>query len=76
LLCKGYETRGAAWQTQPQADKTMQLLFTLLTKEEHTKLSIARNHYLIGEGAAEFYDVCIQLIEKYTKTYTELKKCS
>ncbi len=59
--------KGAAWQTQDKAEATILALKMHLTGEEYRDLQIAHNHYTIGEGATEFYDVVNNLIKKYTK---------
>lgn len=46
---------------QVKADKILALLKTKLTSMEYVSLSIARNHFVLGEGVGELDDVCIRL---------------
>lgn len=57
--------KGAAWQSTTAADKMQESLRFLLTNVEYWALATAREHYKMGEGAAEFYDIINKLISKY-----------
>ena len=37
----------------------------MLPESEFLKLDIAHNHFLLGEGAGELYEVCNDLLSKY-----------
>lgn len=59
---------GAAWQKDLRGERATNLLRELeglLKPEEYLKVSIARSHYLIGEGRQELDIECNALIQKY-----------
>lgn len=60
-----FRNKGGARQSQTMADRLLIKLKKLLPDDDWWKLKIAHNHYLIGEGAEELYDVCKELSEKY-----------
>jgi len=60
-----FRNKACSWQGQRVANQLLKELKELLTKEEYTQLSIAYDHYVLGEGASETYDVCKELIIKY-----------
>jgi hypothetical protein len=51
--------------TEHKGDVMMDQLRLCLLLDDYEKLSIARNHFLIGEGRGEFDEICNQLIVKY-----------
>jgi hypothetical protein len=69
IYLKELRHKGACWQTQIKADKLFKQLKSLLLDSEFIELSIAHNHYLLGEGPEEFYDKCNKLITKYERPH-------
>jgi len=58
--------KGACQYTLHKGDNAMSKIKSLLPIEDYNKLSIARSHYLIGEGADELMDVVKELQLKYS----------
>jgi hypothetical protein len=61
-----FRNKAGAWQGQDKAEKLKIELKNLLTEDEYRKLVIAYSHYVTGEGEVELYDVCKQLMDKYS----------
>lgn len=59
--------KGAAWQSTYRINYHMSKLKGLIQEPDYRDLSIALGHYRLGQGAAEFYDFCKYLKEKYLK---------
>lgn len=53
-----FRNKGAAWQSQSKANSLLLKLRSLLPDSDWWELNISHSHYLIGEGAEEFYDTC------------------
>ena len=66
-LLEPFRNKAGACQSQDEANRIKSNLKPLLTEDEYFKLVIAHSHYYNGEGAAELYDVCNKLSEKYKK---------
>lgn len=66
-LINQFRHKAGCWHSQRQADSLLPKLKEKLTEKEFVTLSIAHNHYKIGEGAGELYAVCTDLNEKYSK---------
>lgn len=62
-----FRNKAGAWQSQAKAEQIKLELQPLLAGDDCYKLTTAHNHYLLGEGAAELYDVCKELMLKYSK---------
>jgi hypothetical protein len=56
---------GASWQREAKGDEIMQEIRDLIPEGEFSQLSIARSHYMTGEGRVELDRVCNELIAKY-----------
>lgn len=70
-LIDDFRQKACAWQSQNKANKLKQELKSILTEEEYWPLTVAHSHYLLGEGSAELYDICKQLMEKYNEPVEE-----
>lgn len=58
--------KGACIYSQNEAERLFKQLKKILKEDEFQKLSTAHSHYVIGEGAGEFYEVCEKLNEVYS----------
>ncbi len=64
--------KGACIHTQDKANSCLYILKTQIEKEHYNELFTAHQHYLLGEGAQEFYDVTNRLIEYYNHKFDRL----
>ena len=60
-----FRHKAGAWQSQGVARALLAGLKVVLTEEEYSRLSVAHTHYETGEGTAELYEVCSELLKKY-----------
>lgn len=61
-----FRNKAGAMQSQDKAERIKKNLKNLLTEDEYWKITIAHQHFLLGEGSEELYDVCKLIIEKYS----------
>lgn len=64
-LIEEFRNKGGARQGQGKAYQILRKLKSRLKEDDYKRLEIAHNHYGIGEGAEELYDVCKQLLKQY-----------
>jgi len=64
-LLAEFQQKAGAWQSQNKAISLKNKLEKVLLVEEYNELNTAHNHYSIGEGAEELYQICNKLLTKY-----------
>ena len=73
-LIDEFRNKGCAWQSQNKAESILNKLKKLIEYDDWFKLYLAHNHYKLGEGVVELFDVCKELKVKYFKIYSNKKK--
>ncbi len=64
-LLERFRNKCGAWQSKYVSGQLLNKLRERLSDKEYTELSIAHNHYLIGEGSEEQYDIIKKLKQIY-----------
>lgn len=73
-LLERLRNKGAVSHTKDIADSIMNKLRSFLKEDEYFNLHISIEHYRLGEGAAEFYEVINNIISKYNQPNNDLPK--
>ena len=59
--------KGAVWQCAEKAGQILSLLKSRLDENDWWSISIARSHYLNGEGSGELYDTLAKIKAKFQR---------